>query len=175
MYLLSLEGKHLESNGPGVNKNSINKNDNFCNTLQKLRVNNPLRIIVGQLNMNSIRNKFDALCSIFQQKIDILLVSETKIDDTFPLAQFCVEGYSTPYRLDRTSKGGGWLLYVRDDIPSKQIKSKFIENEAFELFFVESNLRKKKRLFCCSYNPKKKTLSHLHVISKALDNLSKKI
>ena len=93
--------------------------------------------------MNSIRNKFDALCSIFQQKIDILLVSETKIDDTFPLAQFCVEGYSTPYRLDRTSKGGGWLLYVRDDIPSKQIKSKFIENEAFEGFFVGSNLRKK--------------------------------
>ena len=48
--------------------------------------NNPLRIIVGQLNVNSIRNKFDALCSIFEQNIDILLVSGTKIDDKFPLA-----------------------------------------------------------------------------------------
>ena len=73
------------------------------------------------------------------------MVSETKIDDTFPLAQFCVEGYSTtPYRLDRKCKGGGLLLYVRDDIPSKKIKLKFIENEAFEGFFVEINLRKKK-------------------------------
>ena len=148
--------------------------DNFCNTLQTLRVNNPLRIIVGQLNINSIRNKFDALCSIFKQKIDILLVSETKIDDTFPLAQFCVEGYSTPYRLCRTCKGGGLLLYVRDDIPSKQIKLKSIENEAFKEFFVEINLRKK-CLLCCSYNPdKNKTLSYLPVICKALDDLSKK-
>ena len=91
-----------------------------------------------------MRNKFDAVRSIFKQKIDILLVSETKIDDTFPLAQFCAEGYSTPYRLDRTCKGGGLLLYVRDDILLKQTKSKFIENEAFEEFFVEINMRKKK-------------------------------
>ena len=95
------------------------------------------------MNINSIRNKFDALCSIFKQKNDILLVSETKIDDTFPLAQFCVEDYSTPYRLDRICKGGALLLYVRDDIPSKQIELKFIENDAFERFFVEINLRKK--------------------------------
>ena len=115
----------------------------FAILFKKLRVNNPLRIIVGQLNINSIRNKFDALCSIFKQKINVLLISETKIDDTFPLAQFCVEGCSTPYRLDRTYKGGGLLLHVRDDIPSKQIKLKFIENEAFEGFFVEINLSKK--------------------------------
>ena len=98
----------------GVNKIGINKYVSSCNTLQKLRVNNSLRIIVGQLNISSIRNKSDALCSIFKQKIDILLVSETKIDGTFPLAQFCVESYSTPYRLDRTCEGGGLLLYVRD-------------------------------------------------------------
>ena len=41
-------------------------------------------------------------------------------------------------------------------------------------FIVKINLRKKKSLICCSYNPNKnKTLSHLHVISKALDDLSK--
>ena len=72
------------------------------------------------------------------------MVSETKIDATFPLAQFCVEGYSTPYTPYRTCKGRALLLYVRDDIPSKQIKLKFIENEAFEGFFVEINLSKKK-------------------------------
>ena len=49
------------------------------------------------MNINSIRNKFEALCSIFKQKIDLLLVSKTNID-TFPAAQFCVEGYTTPYR-----------------------------------------------------------------------------
>ena len=64
------EGKQLESNCSGVSKNGINKNDNFCKTLQKLRVNNPLRIIVGQLNINSIRNKSDAnLTQISSKKL----------------------------------------------------------------------------------------------------------
>lgn len=69
-----------------LNKNSFNKNANSCNILQKLRVDNPIRIIFRQLNINSIWNKFYALCSIFKKKIDILLVSEAKTNDTFPLA-----------------------------------------------------------------------------------------
>ena len=81
---ITYEGKHLENNCSRVNKNSINENNNFCNTLQNFRVKNPLKIIVGQLNINAIRNKFDALCSIFKQKIYILLVSGTKIDVTLP-------------------------------------------------------------------------------------------
>ena len=77
--------------------------------------------------MNSIKNKYDALCSIFKEKMDIFLVCKTKIDDTIFVAQFCVEGYSTPYRFGRTCKGEDILLYVRIDIPSKQIKLKTFE------------------------------------------------
>ena len=79
------------------------------------------------MNINSVTNKFDALCSIFKHKIERLLVYETKIDEIFALAQFCVERYSTLFKLGRTYKGGGLLLHARDDIPSKQIKLKFIE------------------------------------------------
>ena len=121
---ITYEGKHLESNCSGVKKNGINKNHNSCNTLQKLRVNNLLRIVAGQLNISSTRNKF---CNIFKPKIDILLVSET---------------YSLPYRLDKTCKGGGLLLYVRDNIPSKQIRLKFIEDETFEGVSIETDLKK---------------------------------
>ena len=49
--------------------------------------------------------------------------SETKLDDTFPASQFLMQGYSTPFRKDWTSKGGGILLYVREDIPCKVIKT----------------------------------------------------
>ena len=38
---ITYEDKRLESNCSGVNKNGMNKIDNFCNTLQKLRVSNP--------------------------------------------------------------------------------------------------------------------------------------
>ena len=38
------------------------------------------------------------------------MISETKINDTFPDSQFLIQGFSLPYRLDRTAKGEGiWL------------------------------------------------------------------
>ena len=65
------------------------------------------------------------------------------------------------------------MLYVSGDILLKQITLKFIENKAFEGFSVAINSRKKIVCFCCSYNPNEnKTLSHLHVMGKALDDLS---
>ena len=45
------------------------------------------------------------------------MITETKLDDSFPTMQFNIEGYHT-FRLDRNEYGGGILIYVRDDIPS---------------------------------------------------------
>ena len=41
---------------------------------------------------------------------DVLMISETKIDDSFPIGVFVIDGYSTSYRLDRNSNGGGIVL-----------------------------------------------------------------
>ena len=49
-------------------------------------------------------------------KTDILMISESKLDDTFPTSQF-VRGSSTePFRLDHTRNGGGILLYAKNNI-----------------------------------------------------------
>ena len=37
-----------------------------------------------------------------KENIDILMISETKIDDTFPEIQFCFPRFSKPFRLDKT-------------------------------------------------------------------------
>ena len=109
--------------------------------LHQVRINNPPGTIFGQINIHSIRNKFAQLIYIVSNEIDILMISETKLDDTFPTSQFLMQGYSTPFRKDRTSKGGGILLYVREDMPCKTIKT---ETDAYhEGFFIEINLRKK--------------------------------
>ena len=55
---------------------------------------------MGHLNTNFIRTKFELLSSLIGGKIDILKISETKLDATFPSNQFFVQGYSTAYRLD---------------------------------------------------------------------------
>ena len=70
------------------------------------------------------------------------MISKTEIDDTFSDSQFLINGFSVPYRLDRTAKGGGILLYIREDIPSKRIK-KVTFDKSFEGFFIEINLRSK--------------------------------
>lgn len=41
--------------------------------------------------------------------IDVGLTLETKLDDTFTVGQFHIDGYSTPYHLDRTSHDGGFF------------------------------------------------------------------
>ena len=84
--------------------------------LENLRWKNKNSPIIAQLNINSLRNKFGFLSSQITKYVDILLLSETKLDDSFPTGQFSLNGYSKPYRLDRSSNGGGILLYVRDDI-----------------------------------------------------------
>ena len=79
---------------------------------------------------------------IVKNNVDILMISETKLDNSFPTAQFLLHGFSAPYRLDRNSKGGGILLYIREDIPSRLLNSKL--KTGIETFSVEINLRKRK-------------------------------
>ena len=83
------------------------------------------------------------------------MISESKIDYYFPNSQFFLDGYSTPYRLDRNRNGGGIMLFVRNDIPSKMIS---IEKLPTESFLIELNLRKKRWLINCSYNPNNRIL-----------------
>ena len=89
--------------------------------LKGLRLSNPKNVILSYLNVNSIRNKFENLREIIKQNVDVLAVAETKIDASFPSAQFFLEGYHSPYRLDISRKSGGLLVYVKATIPSRQL------------------------------------------------------
>lgn len=72
--------------------------------------------MIGQININSIRNKFDMLQQYFHNNLD---------------AQFEITGFTSPDRIDRNKFGGGLPLYVREDITSKIViapNSNEIEN-----------------------------------------------
>ena len=88
--------------------------------LQNLRIRNIDKIIFGHLNINSIRNKFELFTDLVAGRVDIILISETKLNDSFPVPQFNIAGYST-LRRDRTENGGGLLFYSRNDIPTKSL------------------------------------------------------
>ena len=54
--------------------------DNFKDTLKKLRIKNLNSVVISQININSIRNKIELLSEAVLGNIDILMVSETKTD-----------------------------------------------------------------------------------------------
>ena len=124
------------------------------------------RIIIGHLNIDSLKNKFESLQEQINGNVDILLILEAKLDNSFPNGQFLIKGYSAPYRLDRDMQRGGIILFIREDIPSKLLA---LEDLPTEVFYVEINLRKKKLLLCCSYNPKKSNIrAHDECLNKSL-------
>ena len=72
--------------------------------LSNLRQRNLNRLLLAYVN--SVRNKFDQLVLSIKNNIDILVISKTKIDNSFPKMQFHIEGYCI-YRLDRNEYEGG--------------------------------------------------------------------
>ena len=94
------------------------------------------KIVVGKINFNSIRNKFDHLMVAVSGNINVLLITETKIDSTFPVNQFYLNGYNVPYRNDRNTSGGGILVYIRDDIRSRIIECENLPS-SFEGLVIE--------------------------------------
>ena len=47
--------------------------------LQEMKAQSSDKLVLGHLNINSIRNKFEALKFIIDNNIDIFLISETKL------------------------------------------------------------------------------------------------
>ena len=116
-------------------------------------------MVIGHLNINSLRNKFESLKLLVRGNIDILVITESKLDNTFPSQQFAIEGYSLPYRLDKNAASGGVIIYVREDIPSRELS--FVNgNYNIEGIFIEINLRKTKWLLFGGYNYNKLNINN---------------
>ena len=86
------------------------------------RKNNLSGAFVVHLNINSIQNKFEELKLLNDKlKAHIVIVSETKIDRSYPDDQFSLQGYRL-YRKDRARGGGGLIAYFSTAILSKKLK-----------------------------------------------------
>ena len=82
-------------------ENSLeSKSDNHDNDenisfpfLKKIKSAHPKNSFFRQLNVNSIRSKFESVQEIIQNTFEVFLVSETKIDSFFPNQQFYIPEY----------------------------------------------------------------------------------
>ena len=103
------------------------------------------RLLIDNLSINSISNNFDQLKFLVQGKVDIHVITETKLNSTFPTSQFLIESYNEPYRFDRNRNGVDVLIYVREDIPSKPLTDHKLSHD-IEGIFIELHLRKNRWL-----------------------------
>ena len=99
----------------GADSSTHDADDPFQN-LKTLRNKHPTNIIISYINMNSIRKKFTNFIAFIQNSVDVLVIAEAKLDDSFSRSQFEIPGFNTPYRLDISSSsgaGGGFWSMLR--------------------------------------------------------------
>ena len=73
--------------------NDISAKGNAFTSTKSIKAKHPKNLVFGHLNVNSIRSKFVTIQELIKRTFDIFLISETKIGDSFPNAQFKIEGY----------------------------------------------------------------------------------
>ena len=155
-----------------VNVENTNNSSNLSDSLKNLKIKNSNRFVFGNLNINTINNTFEQLKHIIKNNVDVLVVTETKLDSSFPFGQFSIDGFARPFRRDRNKNGGGVMIFVRDDIPSKEIKISFLPSD-MECLFIEINIKKTKWLIVGCYHPPSQNDNYFfYNLSKALDSLN---
>ena len=101
--------------------------------------------------------------------VDVLVITETKLDDTFLTSQLLVTGFSVPYSLHQNRNGGRIMIFIRDDIPSRVLMRHIFPDDIKGLF-IELNFRKAKWLLFGTYHPKIQSDSYyFNNLNKALD------
>ena len=84
----------LETNDRGKEVN----HQEVSELLNIIRVKNINNIIVADLNINTFKNKYDFLKPLISENIDVMIIGETKLDDSFPNSQFLSKGFAEPFK-----------------------------------------------------------------------------
>ena len=124
-------------------------------TLMKTRKKDLKNPKIGYLNINFLRTKILSLKEILHKAlIDILCIDETKLDETFPDAQFIIENYQfTPFRRDRNNKGDGKMVFIRKELLAKRLED--FETKSTETILIELLISKKRWCNIFIYRPPK--------------------
>lgn len=121
--------------------------------MENLCVQNPSNVIFSCFNITYVCNTFFELTNLVSELAEVLIVAKTKLNTSFPTAQFSMLDFLKPFRLDVTANsGGGLLIYVKRYLPDRELK-------AYKLLFdiqairFEINLTKEKWFSICIYKP----------------------
>ena len=144
---------------------------NNAGILKKSNFHNPY---ICHLNVNSLRNKIHDIRYLSEQlTFEVLTISETKLDVSFPSSQFLIDGYYNPndLRKDRNAHGGGLITFIKRGIPYKRLHK--LEPPQFEIMCIEITFGKRKWGYVAIYRPPNTCIpSFFTALSKCIEALS---
>lgn len=183
---LSAEETH-EPNIPGINVSTNIDNNNqdrlankdpfnsLGNSILEERKNDASGAFIMHLNINSVQNTSEELKILNSSlKALVLVISETKIDESYPSGQFSLPGYHM-YRKDRKKGSGGLIAYFSTALASRRLalpKS----NKTLEAIAIESKIGRNDVLFLSIYRPPKQkpgneNTSYMRRVEEELNDL----
>ena len=114
--------------------------------------------IVVHFNVNSItaEGRIDELTHVCQTlKVDVLLVSESKLDNLQPYNLLLLPNFNPPLRKDRDRNGGGCLIYIAQHLTYKHRND--LELPDFEHLWVDIKIKDKLFAVNTFYRPPNNT------------------
>ena len=70
--------------------------------------------------------------------VDILVITDSKLDQSFPEPQFFVNRFPKPFRRDRNRHGRRLLMYIKEEISQKELSLNLPSN--IEIIIIELNI-----------------------------------
>ena len=94
------------------------------------------------------------------KSIDILVVTETKLNSTFLESLFLMNGFFKLFRLNRNNNGNGIMIFIRNTVSSKILEKHIFLND---IKIIVKNANHNLRVICIFLNN----------VNQALDTYSK--
>ena len=97
-----------------------------------MSISNARNVTVSHININSITStdRLDEL-NIFTKtnNIDILMLTETKLDQNVHPSLYRVDDFQAPFTRHRNRHGGGIAIYAHDNISARRIHELEMDEE----------------------------------------------
>ena len=110
--------------------------------------------MVSHVNINSItsRCRLDELSHFLTlNNIDIICLSETKLDDDVHPSLFTLDDFHDPMTRHRDRNGGGVAVYIRNNIAAKRLSN--LETEGLEWIWCLVKIKSVTIIICTIYMP----------------------
>ncbi len=156
--------------------------DLLVEELVQTRSDNPKSLIIGHVNINSLKKEGKAPITYFKDiltrnLLDVLCISESKLDNSISKKDLDCGPSFKCHRKDKESTSGGLCMWIRSDIPQQRMNHLEFDSvdEHIESMIFELTIKKESWYIILTYkNPNVSSVRFINKLSKLYENVISK-